>query len=57
MSRCIGCGTIIQSSNPEQLGYVSEAILIERGKDVYCKRCYEIRNHNLQYEVDINLKI
>ena len=55
VSRCIGCGTIIQSSNPEQLGYVSEAILIERGKDVYCKRCYEIRNHNLQYEVDNNL--
>ena len=55
MSRCIGCGAIIQSNNPEQLGYVAEAILIERGKDVYCKRCYEIRNHNFQYEVDNNL--
>jgi len=37
VSRCIGCGAIIQSNNPEQLGYVAEAILIERGKDVYCK--------------------
>ena len=55
VSRCIGCGAIIQSNNPEQLGYVAEAILIERGKDVYCKRCYEIRNHNFQYEVDNNL--
>ena len=46
MSRCIGCGAIIQSNNPEQLGYVAEAILIERGKDVYCKRCYEIMSPN-----------
>lgn len=32
MSRCIGCGAIIQSNNPEQLGYVAEAILLNGEK-------------------------
>ena len=46
MSRCIGCGAKIQTTNPEKIGYVPEIAMIERGEQVYSKRCYYIRQHN-----------
>ena len=49
MSRCIGCGAKIQTTNPEKIGYVPEIAMIERGEQVYCKRCYDIRHHNALY--------
>ncbi len=49
MSRCIGCGVKIQTTNPSELGYVPEFAMIERGEKVYCKRCYDIRYHNKVY--------
>ena len=39
MSRCIGCGAKIQTTNPEKIGYVPEIAMIERGEQVYSKRC------------------
>lgn len=56
MSRCIGCGSKIQSHNPNHIGYVSEIALIEKGENVYCQRCYGIRHHNLKYLPENNLQ-
>ncbi|GAB2024916.1 ribosome biogenesis GTPase YqeH [Lactovum odontotermitis] len=44
--RCIGCGAIIQSENPEALGYVPKATLDKEGITVYCQRCFRLRNYN-----------
>lgn len=49
MSRCIGCGVKIQTINPNELGYIPEIALIERGEKVYCQRCYDIIHHNKVY--------
>lgn len=53
MSKCIGCGVKLQSSNPEKAGYVKEIVLIENGDNVYCKRCHDVIHHNKKYE-DVN---
>lgn len=55
MSRCIGCGTIIQSNDSTKPGYVPESALVERGENVYCKRCFDIRHHNIKYLPENNL--
>ena len=55
MSRCIGCGIKIQSNDQNKPGYLPEVALIERGENVYCKRCYAIRHHNLKYIPENNL--
>lgn len=53
MSKCIGCGVKLQSSDPEKAGYVKEIVLIENGDNVYCKRCHDVIHHNKKYE-DVN---
>lgn len=47
MSRCIGCGAILQSLDPEAPGYLPPSADAESKQ--YCKRCFHIRNHNLDY--------
>ncbi len=54
MSKCIGCGVKIQTTDPNQKGYLPEIIMIEQGEEVYCKRCYEIRHHNKIYDTKIS---
>lgn len=47
--KCIGCGTKLQSTNPELDGYVNEIHIIENGEQVYCKRCFDIIHYNRRY--------
>lgn len=54
MSRCIGCGVKIQTTDSSAIGYIPEIALIERGEQVYCKRCYDIRHHNIKYVANYN---
>lgn len=56
MSRCVGCGIILQSNDVNALGYVPESTYLDHSGDVYCKRCYEIRHHNLKYLPENNLE-
>lgn len=53
MSKCIGCGVKLQSTNPDKPGYVKEIVLIENGDNVYCKRCHDVIHHNKKYD-DVN---
>ena len=49
MKKCIGCGAVLQSDNPNLEGYVSEK-LIDRD-NAYCLRCHRLRNYNENNEV------
>jgi ribosome biogenesis GTPase YqeH len=46
--RCIGCGTVIQTTDKEGMGYTPNSALekgLESG-DVYCQRCFRLRHYN-----------
>ena len=44
--RCIGCGSIIQSENPKQSGFVPNSKLNEQNEELVCRRCFRLRNYN-----------
>ena len=54
MSKCIGCGVKLQSTDPLKKGYLPEIVMLEKGEEVYCKRCHDIRAHNKKYESENN---
>ncbi|WP_281164824.1 ribosome biogenesis GTPase YqeH [Liquorilactobacillus sicerae] len=46
---CVGCGAPIQTSQPQELGYVPAATLAAREDqqlDIYCQRCFRLRHYN-----------
>ncbi|GAA6113248.1 MAG: ribosome biogenesis GTPase YqeH [Apilactobacillus sp.] len=46
--RCIGCGAVIQTDDPEGLGFTPNSAL-EKGKEtgeIYCQRCFRLRHYN-----------
>ena len=46
--RCIGCGAVIQSTDPQQPGYTPQSA-IEKGlaaNELYCQRCFRLRHYN-----------
>lgn len=42
--RCIGCGSIIQSANPKEPGFVPANKL--ESEDIVCRRCFRLKNYN-----------
>ena len=40
MSKCIGCGVTLQTSNTDELGYINKL------DNNLCERCFRIRNYN-----------
>lgn len=46
--KCIGCGAVLQTENPEAAGYVHSSVLDKEDLSrVVCKRCHQIKNYNL----------
>ena len=46
MNRCIGCGTILQDTNPSEDGYVySDELSL-------CMRCFKIKNYGENLKID-----
>lgn len=46
--RCIGCGSIIQTENPDEVGY-TPASALKKGQmsgELYCQRCFRLRHYN-----------
>ncbi|CAI2660333.1 ribosome biogenesis GTPase YqeH [Apilactobacillus apinorum] len=46
--RCIGCGAVIQTDDPQGLGFTPNSAL-EKGKEtgeIYCQRCFRLRHYN-----------
>ena len=50
MSRCIGCGAVLQTTDEQKPGYIPASADAE--SKAYCKRCFMIRHHNLDYSDD-----
>lgn len=46
--RCIGCGAVIQTTDPKGVGYTPKSAL-QRGlktHELYCQRCFRLRHYN-----------
>ena len=50
MSRCVGCGAILQTTDEQKIGYIPPSADAE--SKAYCQRCFMIRHHNLDYSKD-----
>lgn len=44
--RCIGCGSVIQSVDPKQPGYIPESKLKETDETIVCRRCFRLKHYN-----------
>ncbi|MFP3916968.1 ribosome biogenesis GTPase YqeH [Lysinibacillus telephonicus] len=44
MPNCIGCGAIIQTDNPKEVGYAPPSSLEK--ETVICQRCFRLKNYN-----------
>jgi len=42
--RCIGCGSVIQSEEPKNPGYVPKSKIDH--EDIICRRCFRLKNYN-----------
>ena len=54
--RCIGCGSIIQSADKNEVGYTPKSA-IEKGlknNQLYCQRCFRLRHYNEIAPVNIS---
>lgn len=54
--KCIGCGADIQTDNPNEIGYTPSSVLKkqqEQGTEIYCKRCFRLRNYNEIQDVSL----
>ena len=52
---CIGCGAIIQTTTPDELGYTPQSAL-DKGLatgEVYCQRCFRLRHYNEIQDVNL----
>lgn len=57
--QCIGCGSLIQTNDPHQMGYLPPSALekgIERGH-FYCQRCFRLRHYNELQELAVSDEI
>ncbi|MDG4589628.1 ribosome biogenesis GTPase YqeH [Enterococcus faecium] len=53
--QCIGCGAVIQTNKPGELGYTPQTAL-EKGLasgEVYCQRCFRLRHYNEIQDVSL----
>ncbi|MCW0952580.1 ribosome biogenesis GTPase YqeH [Weissella ceti] len=46
--RCIGCGALIQTTEPEELGYTPMSALRKgfENEEILCQRCFRLRHYN-----------
>lgn len=51
--KCIGCGAIIQTTEPNKSGYIDEKVL-QTHEQVYCKRCFRLKHYNQNTEIKID---
>ncbi|MGK0551371.1 ribosome biogenesis GTPase YqeH [Enterococcus faecalis] len=52
---CIGCGAVLQTEHPEELGYTPTKAF-EKGiasGEVYCQRCFRLRHYNDIQDVNL----
>lgn len=43
---CIGCGSVIQSTNDTKPGFIPKSKIENNSEDIVCRRCFRLRNYN-----------
>lgn len=43
--KCIGCGIELQGEDKNKRGYLPQSVLDGDGKELYCQRCFKIKNY------------
>lgn len=55
--RCIGCGALLQTEDPQKAGYLPASSLAKIQADpdaeVYCQRCFRLRHYNEVQDVEL----
>ena len=54
--QCIGCGAVIQTEEPKEIGYLPKTAFekgLEKG-EFYCQRCFRLRHYNELQDLDIS---
>lgn len=51
---CIGCGIELQSEMPNRNGYLPKDVLESDEKELYCQRCFKIKNYGKYMPVIFN---
>ena len=44
--RCVGCGSVIQTTHADQAGYVPNSVLDKHEGDIICRRCFRLKHYN-----------
>lgn len=44
--RCIGCGSVIQTTDPDHPGYVPASVLDKGDDRLVCRRCFRLQHYN-----------
>ena len=50
---CYGCGAKLQTENENMEGYIQKSVLEKAEKKPLCKRCHNIRNHNMRMDAPL----
>ncbi|MGI6767789.1 MAG: ribosome biogenesis GTPase YqeH [Bacilli bacterium] len=53
-NNCVGCGALVQTSDPHRPGFVRADVLGKHGNEFYCERCYKLIHYNQKTDVDID---
>lgn len=52
--KCIGCGAMFQTLDPNQPGYIDPKLLEEEREVLLCKRCFRLKHYNEAPEVTLS---
>ncbi len=52
IKKCIGCGIELQKESSEKQGFIPKTVLESR-KDIYCQRCFKIKNYGEYLPVEM----
>ena len=51
--KCIGCGVELQGKDKNKRGYLPQSVLDKEGGELYCQRCFKIKNYGEYIPVEM----
>ena len=51
--KCIGCGVELQGEDKNKKGYLPQSVLDKDSKELYCQRCFKIKNYGEYIPVEM----
>ncbi len=49
---CVGCGSVIQTTDPKTPGYIKPQVYAAHRDDFYCERCFILQHYNKNVSLD-----